>query len=293
MPVTINGTTGIAGVDGSASTPAVQGSDTNTGEFFPAADTIAWTTGGSERMRVDSSGNVGIGTNSPVQKLHVANGNVYFSTPNYVMWDTNGNYGIQSDGSSRLSFFAGSGSERMRIDATGCVLVNGTTPTSVEKFNITHNGATNEGMIIVNTNSSAGTHTSIGFRRPSGTTVGTITTTTSTTAYNTSSDYRLKNSIAPLASSLSTISALKPVSYKWNVDDSVGEGFIAHELAEHIPLAVVGEKDAVDGEGNIRPQGVDYSKIVVHLVAAIQELSAKVDAQAAEIAALKANAPAQ
>jgi len=71
MPVTINGTTGIAGVDGSASTPAVQGSDTNTGEFFPAADTIAWTTGGSERMRVDSSGNVGIGTNSPGYKLDV------------------------------------------------------------------------------------------------------------------------------------------------------------------------------------------------------------------------------
>jgi hypothetical protein len=58
MPITISGSTGIAGVDGSAATPAVQGTDTNTGEFFPAADTIAWTTGGSERMRVDSSGNL-------------------------------------------------------------------------------------------------------------------------------------------------------------------------------------------------------------------------------------------
>jgi hypothetical protein len=56
MPITISGTTGIAGVDGSAGTPAVQGTDTNTGEFFPAADTIAWTTGGSERMRINSSG---------------------------------------------------------------------------------------------------------------------------------------------------------------------------------------------------------------------------------------------
>lgn len=65
MPITINGTTGIAGVDGSAGTPAVQGTDTNTGEFFPAADTLAWSTGGSERMRVTSAGNVGIGTTSP------------------------------------------------------------------------------------------------------------------------------------------------------------------------------------------------------------------------------------
>lgn len=75
MPVTINGTTGIAGVDGSAGTPAVQGSDTNTGIFFPAADTIAFGEGGSEIMRITSAGNVGIGTTSPAEKLDV-NGSV-------------------------------------------------------------------------------------------------------------------------------------------------------------------------------------------------------------------------
>lgn len=61
MTVTINGTTGIAGTNGSAGTPAVQGEDTNTGIFFPAADTVAVATGGTERLRVDSSGNVLVG----------------------------------------------------------------------------------------------------------------------------------------------------------------------------------------------------------------------------------------
>lgn len=58
MPITISGSTGIAGVDGSASTPAVQGTDTNTGTFFPAADTVAWATGGTERGRITSSGDL-------------------------------------------------------------------------------------------------------------------------------------------------------------------------------------------------------------------------------------------
>lgn len=72
MPITINGTTGIAGVDGSASTPSLQGADTNTGMFFPAADTIAFAEGGAEVMRIDSSGNVGIGTSSPAYRLDTA-----------------------------------------------------------------------------------------------------------------------------------------------------------------------------------------------------------------------------
>ncbi len=71
MPITLNGTTGIIGPDGSAATPAIQGSDNNTGMFFPAADTIAFAEGGTEVMRIDSSGNLGIGTSSPAGRLSV------------------------------------------------------------------------------------------------------------------------------------------------------------------------------------------------------------------------------
>jgi hypothetical protein len=65
MPITINGTTGISGVDGSAATPPVTGADTDTGIFFPDVNTVAIASGGTERLRVDSSGNVGIGTTTP------------------------------------------------------------------------------------------------------------------------------------------------------------------------------------------------------------------------------------
>ena len=107
--------------------------------------------------------------------------------------------------------------------------------------------------------------------------VGFINTTGSSTAYSTSSDHRLKTNVNPMVDALKTISALKPCTYEWKVSGLGGEGFIAHELQKVIPHAVMGEKDAVNEDGSIRPQGIDYGKIVVHLVAAIQELTAKVD----------------
>jgi hypothetical protein len=126
------------------------------------------------------------------------------------------------------------------------------------------------------------------FTNAAGTIVGSISTNASGTSFTTSSDYRLKHDVQPLTTGLATIAALKPSTYKWNADDSHGEGFIAHELAEHIPHAVTGEKDAVNADGSIKPQAVDYSKIVVHLVAALQGLKAESDALKARIATLEA-----
>jgi hypothetical protein len=76
MTLILSGTDGLSDVDGSAATPAIRGTDANTGIFFPAADTIAFSEGGTEAMRIDSSGNVGIGTSSPAGRLHV-NGQTY------------------------------------------------------------------------------------------------------------------------------------------------------------------------------------------------------------------------
>ena len=81
-----------------------------------------------------------------------------------------------------------------------------------------------------------------------------------------------------MTGALAKVAALKPVTYKWNVDGSDGEGFIAHELAEVCPNAVTGEKDAVDANGKPIHQGVDTSFLVATLVSAIQELKAEFDA---------------
>ena len=97
--------------------------------------------------------------------------------------------------------------------------------------------------------------------------------------YSTTSDYRLKENIAPMTGALAKVALLKPVTYTWkSAPNEIGEGFIAHELAEICPQAVAGEKDAVDEEGNPKYQGIDTSFLVATLTAAIQELKAEFDA---------------
>jgi hypothetical protein len=115
------------------------------------------------------------------------------------------------------------------------------------------------------------------FTNPNGT-VGSITTSGSATAYNTSSDYRLKEDWQPMSGATERLKQLKPVNFAWKVDGSRVDGFLAHEAAEVVPECVSGEKDAVDDEGNPIYQGIDQSKLVPLLVATIQELEARIAA---------------
>jgi hypothetical protein len=97
----------------------------------------------------------------------------------------------------------------------------------------------------------------------------------------------LKEAIVPMTGALAKVAQLKPVTYKWKVDGSDGEGFIAHELAEVCPIAVTREKDAVDADGNPQYQGIDTSFLVATLTAAIQEQQALITQLQADVAALK------
>jgi hypothetical protein len=111
-----------------------------------------------------------------------------------------------------------------------------------------------------------------------GTSVGTITTNGTGVTYGTSSDYRLKENVETASGGLSAVMAMRPVSYTWKSNPDLGNdyGFIAHELQAVVPNAVVGSKDAINDDGSIRAQQVDYGRLVPYLVAAIQELSAQV-----------------
>jgi len=319
---------------GSAAAPSIYSTgDTNTGIFFPAADTIAFTEGGAEAMRIDSSGQVGIGTSSPAGQLDVSQStagvarhylrNTSSSVSAYTILDLVNNTGsnigeffctsstntsafgtnatVLQAATSNPLIFGTNGTERMRIDSSGNLLVGKTSLLNTVAGSLITSGtaqfatdsaspADGPSLQLVNINASVvNGYRFASFRiNAAATEIGTITKASATTvAYNTSSDYRLKENVQPMQNALAVISALKPSTYDWIGHSESGEGFIAHELQEIIPIAVTGVKDAVDEDGSIKPQGVDYSKIVVHLVAAIQEQQAMIQALQVDIAALK------
>jgi hypothetical protein len=191
----------------------------------------------------------------------------------------------ESSGVGALSFqtrVSGVRAERMRIDNLGNLLV-GLTSGLGGLVNIPVT-ASLWGIGLKNTGASGNM---IVFLNSSGTSVGSIFSDASSTSYVTSSDYRLKNTISPMTDALAKVALFKPVTYKWNIDGSDGQGFIAHELAEVCPQAVTGEKDAVNEDGSIKPQGIDTSFLVATLTSAIQEQQALITTLTARITALE------
>jgi hypothetical protein len=201
------------------------------------ANPLTFGTSNAERMRITSAGDVGIGTTTPIAKLAVQ-GTGYFDS--YV--------GIATDPSSTAS---------VRI---------------ATNLNLPQTG------IEIRTYQSPASGLFMSFLNLAGNVAGSITHTgTTTVAYNTSSDYRLKENVKPMVNALAKVAQLKPCTYTWKEDGIDGQGFIAHELQAIVPDCVSGEKDAVDTDGNPKYQGVDTSFLVATLTAAIQELNAKVD----------------
>jgi hypothetical protein len=245
-----------------------------------------------------SSGNVGIGTSSFAYStagrgLIGLNGSssslIEFQSGGtargFIISDTNG-VKVASAGATALQFETNS-AERARIDASGNLLVGTTTVLSFGKTNVLFDGQTQIGLSMQTTFGSVGSDF-IRFLDSSGTKIGEIEQNgASTVSYTTSSDYRLKEDVQPMVGSVDRLMALKPVNFAWKVDGSRVDGFIAHETQEIVPEAVTGEKDAVDKDGKPEYQGIDQSKLVPLLTAALQEALQKIETLEARIAALE------
>ena len=275
------------------------------------------------------AGKVGIGTDSPATNLDVT------GATNSLQARFGGTAGRGLEISTASTFstddavavisaptatrgtmvFATAGSEAMRIDSSGNVLVGKTsatiTTTGVEMRPGGQLFATqiSDYALLLNRTTSTGAIASF---RKDNVTVGTISVTGSATAYNTSSDYRLKENITPIQGASDIVKQMRPSTYTFKSDGSWHDGFLAHELQELHPRAVLGSKDAMkDEEYEVTPavldedgavvteavmgtrsvpdyQGVDYSKLTPILTAALQEALTKIDTLEAQNATFEA-----
>jgi len=193
--------------------------------------------------------------------------------------------------------------ERMRIDDNGDVSINGfygTDPVSTtstgEGFYFSGDSAryaffaraSGSANLYIAKTDGVTSGTAIQFVT-NGNTVGSISVNSSATAYNTSSDYRLKENVAPMSGSIDRLKQLKPSTWTWVQDGSHGEGFLAHEAQTVVPESVTGTKDAVDDEGNPEYQGIDQAKLVPLLTSALQEAITKIEDLEARVATLEGN----
>ena len=261
---------------------------------------LALQTNSTTAVTIDVSQKVGIGTSSPREKLEVAGAIIATSglsalDSSTMSMDFSASQGrliaTGADSSTYAPLIFGNATtstfaERMRIDSSGYTYINTTTLLNNCRLSVAFNGATGNSIGCQNTDTGSSSQNVVFFYR-NGTGTGTISHTNSATAYNTSSDYRLKENVQPMTGALNKVAQLKPVTFNWISSQNSDNGFIAHELQEICPNAVNGEKDAVDEEGKPVYQGVDASFLVATLTAAIQEQQALITNLTTRLAALE------
>ena len=331
----------------------VHSGDTNTAIRFAAADTVTVETAGSERLRIDSSGNVGINETSLSVPLEVKGAQAFASSASNLSTSTTkaaARIRGANDASTSLFFGtltndaeqyiqssngAGSAADDLALNPFGgnvgiglvaptkTLDVRGTQLISADgNYRATNSGALNvspSGNLSIGFggDSNADYFATI-FHNASNTAVGSIFVNASSTAYSTSSDYRLKENIVELTGAIDRVKALAPKRFNFIADpDTTVDGFLAHEVTA-VPEAITGTKDATeaigdvkDADGNVveskvvKPQtledghtwtetgtqpvyqGIDQAKLVPVLTAALQEAIAKIETLETKVAALE------
>tara|TARA_Y100000361_G_scaffold139414_1_gene142447 strand:- start:1131 stop:2663 length:1533 start_codon:yes stop_codon:yes gene_type:complete len=258
---------------------------------------------GINRFKVQSGSHFelrGPDANSNQVKMMDSSGNIdgylYAEAEEIGFLDADGNWALQVKKDDHI-FFAVNNTQVARVNSSHNFLI-GTTSDNGYKLVVNTAGG-NKGIHVDNisynadhgafrTSPSGNTSYRAGvYLNSSGTTVGKIEVTSANTTYTTSSDYRLKENIQPLENGLERLNQLKPVKFNWIESGKEEEGFIAHEVSEIFSDAVVGEKDAVQDDGKISPQTMDYGRITPLLVKAIQEQQEQIEQLKTEIQTLK------
>jgi hypothetical protein len=309
MTTKINGTN-------TAASPAITGADTDTGLSF-GSDTVNINTGGTTRATVDSAGRFLIGTTTEGDNL--ANNLTIADSANCGITLRGGTSSLSSiffaDGTGASAYVGQqvynhadnslkwivNGSESMRIGGSdvmvGCTDNNSNSSTGIRLLGsgTVHATRNNEYSYVGRREGSDGGI--MLFRRDSNN-VGSISVTYSGTAFNTSSDYRLKENVTAISDGITRLKTLKPSRFNFKVNkDTTVDGFLAHEVSSIVPEAISGTKDKVASEDNKETgvkkgdpiyQQIDQSKLVPLLTAALQEAITKIETLETKVAALEA-----
>jgi hypothetical protein len=230
----------------------------------------------TQAMTLDASGNLGIGTTNPSFRLSVFGGQAQFNNgSNLYINATATDIAYYTDAATPQVFYT-NGSERMRIDSSGNLLVGTTTASYLlTQGMVVKNPNDIETYVAVGHKTGSGSGSSFFIASYNGGLIGNITQNGTTgVLYNTTSDYRLKTVIGPVANAGQRIDALQPIEYTWNADGSRTRGFLAHQFQEVYAGSVNGIKDAVDAEGKPVYQSMQASssEVIADLVAEIQSL---------------------
>jgi len=229
----------------------------------------------TEKMRISSGGTVQINGSSvgTLMFQDVTNGASMFYLQNaaYIGSAPYNDNKIIAANSSNISFEAGGGT-RMRITSGGDIFMGGISADPSHTVFGSAFVADSAGRMVLKQSLNRSTVGAIQEYYSTSGAAGQILVTGNTTNFSGTSDYRLKENVTPITDALSRVNQLKPSRFNFIADtNTIIDGFLAHEVQDIVPIAVSGQKDAVNEDGTPNYQGIDQSKIVPLLTAAIQE----------------------
>jgi len=268
---------------------------------------------GTSDLIVDSSGNLGIGTSSPSAKATIKTasneedallieqsdgtdvGSLRINNGAFIIKGKNASQPIQlqtHDGNEDIEVdpdgfikMETAGSERLRIDSSGNLLV-GTTSTGGGRC-VLETTSTNQ-LVLSNKDTGADAQYAAYFLR-NNSIVGSIQTSNTSSSFVTSSDHRLKENVTDVTDGITRVKQLEPKRFNFIADpDKTVDGFLAHQAQAVVPEAVTGTHNEVDDDGNAVMQGIDQSKLVPLLTAALKEAITKIETLEAEMTSVKA-----